>query len=356
MKIKYIYCFFILVMLFTGCQSEEKEFGELPEKKLKKEPSNVVQLPIELTKNEARFPVEDLVSETAGSLQYDSIHRTLHLTINDDQFYLIDGVPVLERNGEYIANDEIYLIIEDDRPYLPSSFLEAGLGLDINYSKEVVSFEWLGPVEKVGGPPSDFNFETWDTEKMIDYLSFLKKPIKGAQVSTIPSHLPGAKRPYRNGYHEGVDWYDFASGGDINIETPIYGMAKGIVVRADHNYKEYPSPEVRNKDLKFTSSLGETPEYIFDKLRGRQVWIQYPNGVMSRFAHLSAIPEEIQVGQEIDENTIIGYVGNSGTSGAVNQDLTELHLHQDLLIYGELFWKPLKQDEVLTVLKNIFKQ
>ncbi|WP_418198592.1 M23 family metallopeptidase [Alkalihalobacterium sp. APHAB7] len=355
-KRKIISLVLLFLLVLTACQSGEKEFGEMANKKTNEQPANVVQLPIEITPNEARFSVVDLASEMNGSYEYDPIHRTLSLTIDDDHFYLIEGVPVLERNGEYLAENDIYLIIEDDQPYLPSSFLELGLGMSTTYTKEAISFEWYGPVEKVGGPPKDFNFESWNADQMIEYLSFLKKPIQGAQVSTIPSHLPGAKRLYRNGYHEGLDWYDFASGGDISFDTPIYGMSKGIVVRADHNYEEYGSPEVRNTDLKFTSSLGETPEYIFDRLRGRQVWVQYPNGVMSRFAHLSDIPEDIRVGQEIDENTIIGYVGNSGTSGAVNQDSTELHLHQDLLIYGELFWKPLDQDEVLTVLKSIFKE
>ncbi|WP_236034891.1 M23 family metallopeptidase [Alkalihalobacterium elongatum] len=359
MNKRILYTFYTLlffILAFTGCQSGHKELGEMPQKKIEKE-SHVVQLPMELTNNETRFSVEDLVTEMNGTFEYDPLHRTLHLTIDQDHFYLIDGVPVLERNGEYLASDDIYLIIDDeDQPFLPASFLEVGLEMNTTYSKDAISFEWFGPVEKVGGPPDQFNFETWDTDQMIEYLSFLNKPIKGAQVSTIPSHLPGAKRLYRNGYHEGLDWYDFASGGDISFDTPIYGMAKGTVVRADHNYEEYPSPEVRNLDLKFTSSVGETPEYIFDKLRGKQIWVQYPKGVMVRFAHLSEIPEGIHVGQEIDENTIIGYVGNSGTSGAVNQDRTELHLHQDLLIYGELFWKPFDQDQVLTVLKRIFKE
>ncbi|WP_078430615.1 M23 family metallopeptidase [Alkalihalobacterium alkalinitrilicum] len=347
-----IYSLFFLLLFVTGCQSDNRDIGE---NNTLEKTSYSVDLPMKLTENEARFSVNDLIAITDGSYDYDEIHRTLQMTINDDQFYLIEGVPVLERNGEYVANSDIYLIIENDIPYLPSAFLEIGLGLEVNYAKEVVSFEWYGPIEKVGGPPSDFNFDSWDSEQMIEYLSFLKKPIKEAEVSTIPGHLPGAKRPYRNGYHEGLDWYDFASGGDINFDTPIYGMANGTVVRADHDYEEYSSPEVRNMDLQFTSNLGETPEYIFDKLRGRQVWVQYPNGVMSRFAHLSDIPEEIRVGQTVDENTIIGYVGNSGTSGAVNQDSTELHLHQDLLIYGELFWRPLDQDQVVSVLKSIFK-
>ena len=263
----------------------------------------------------------------------------------------------MERNGEYLPTDEIYLLTkEDEKVYLPNTFIEQGLGLPITYSESTIEFQWRGPVEKVGGPPEEFDFENWNVEKMVEYLSFLKKPIKGAQVSTLSGHLPGAKRAYRNGFHEGIDWYDFASGGNINIETPVYAMANGVVVRVDHDFNDYRSVIERNKDLKAAAVFGDTPEYILDRLRGRQVWVQYPNGVMNRFAHLSAIPDDIQVGDKVDAKTIIGYVGNSGTSGAINNDMTELHLHQDLLIYGELFWKPLNQEEVREVLVRIFQE
>lgn len=132
-------------------------------------------------------------------------------------------------------------------------------------------------------------------------------------------------------------------------------MAEGVVVRADHDFQDYPSALIRNKDLSLTAELQETPAYIFDRLRGQQVWVQYENGVMSRFAHLDSIPANIKVGDIVNADTIIGYVGNSGTSGAVNQDGSELHLHQDLLIYGELFWKPFTLEETKEILLNIFQ-
>lgn len=345
----------LLVSVLIGCNQGGDKTETVKEPSVMIEEDNKkFELSMEITEQEARFPLDELMEIVDGTYVYDEVHRTLTISINDESFYLIDGVNVLERNGEYIADEDIYLIVEEEAIYLPAAFLTNGLGLPIEYKESKMAFEWLGPVQRAGGPPPGFHFEDWTAEEMIEYLSFLEKPIKNAQVSTIPSHLPGARRPYRNGYHEGLDWYDFASGGNISKDTPVYGMGQGVVVRADHDYVEYESPEVRNVDLSITAELGETPAYIFDRLRGRQVWVQYENGVMCRFAHLSDIPEDIKVGKVIDENTIIGYVGNSGTSGAVNQDLTELHLHQDILIYGELFWKPLSQEEVREVLVAIF--
>jgi murein DD-endopeptidase MepM/ murein hydrolase activator NlpD len=344
------------VMMTSGCQQTTVEDPTQDNLEGPQLEEDVAKLPIEIKEDGARFKVDDLIQITGGDYSFDELHRTLEITVDKDQFYLIDEVPVLERNGEYLATDRIYLIVnEEDEVYLPTAFIEEGLNTPLTFSEEAATFSWFGPTEAVGGRPEAFNFEEWNADQMVAYLDFLEKPIAGAEVSTISAHLPGAPRAYRNGFHEGIDWYDFSSGGNINTDTPIYAMGEGIVVRADQEYEEYSSPEVRNQDLALTAEYGETPEYIFDRLRGRQVWVQYPNGVMNRFAHLDDIPEDLNVGDRVNAETIIGYVGNSGTSGAVNQDLSELHLHQDLLIYGELFWKPLSQEEVREVLLRIWE-
>lgn len=350
-----------IFIVMVGCQqqtpNEEKQVNEEPA--ISEEDNNKEQIAIDITESEARFALDDLIGIVGGSYEFDNLHRTLKLSIHDDEFYFIDGVPVLERNGEYLPNQDIYLIIEGEEGqeelFLPVEFLELAMEVPVQFGEEHVAFEWYGPTEKVGGPPETFNFDQWSVDQMVQHLSFLEKPIKHAEVSKIPGHLPGAPRAYRNGFHEGIDWYDFASGGNINTNTPVYAMGEGVVVRADHDFVEYNSPQERNIDLAYTAELGETPTFIFDRLRGRQVWVQYQGGVMNRFAHLSAIPENLQVGDQVDAETVIGYVGNSGTSGAVNQDSSELHLHQDLLIYGELFWKPLTQEEVVEVLERIWE-
>ncbi|WP_332693811.1 M23 family metallopeptidase [Halalkalibacter lacteus] len=356
---KFMYALFFVLFL-SGCQgqaSEEEVVNDNQSHQIEGE--NKEKLAVTISENEARFLLDDLVEIVGGEWEFDPIHRSLTVTINDDQYYLIDGVPVLERNGEYIPSEDVYLIVEGNEGteeiYLPVEFLEVALGTNVVFEEEQLSFQWFGPTERVGGPPDAFQFDDWDVDQMVEYLSFLEKPIKGAQVSTVSSHLPGAPRAYRNGYHEGIDWYDFASGSGISTETPIYAMGDGVVVRADHDFTEYESVEKRNQDLALTAELGATPEYIFDRLRGRQVWVQYQGGVMNRFAHLHDIPNDLQVGDRVTADTIIGYVGNSGTSDGVAEDYEAgLHLHQDLLIYGELFWKPLSQTEVQEVLERIW--
>jgi murein DD-endopeptidase MepM/ murein hydrolase activator NlpD len=362
-RTKHLIYIFCLVLFLNGCQGQASEEEIVTDddqlEVIENEGENLEKLAVTISANEARFLVDELIEIVGGEWEYDQIHRTLNMTINDDQYYLIDGVPVLERNGEYFPSENVYLIVEGNEGteeiYLPVEFLEIALGTSVVFEDEHVSFQWMGPAERVGGPPETFHFEDWDVEQMVEYLSFLEKPIKGAQVSTIASHLPGAPRAYRNGYHEGIDWYDFASGGGISTETPLYAMGDGVVVRADHDFTEYATSEERKQDLALTAELGDTPEYIFDRLRGRQVWIQYQGGVMNRFAHLHDIPSNLQVGDRVNADTIIGYVGNSGTSDGVAADYERgLHLHQDLLIYGELFWKPLSQTEVQEVLERIW--
>jgi murein DD-endopeptidase MepM/ murein hydrolase activator NlpD len=347
--------FLALLFNVSGCQEQEKNISNSN----KEYEEGMVELAIDITESEARFLLKDLVEQVGGEYQFDPVHRTLQLSIHNDQFKLIDGVPVLEKNGEYIASEDIYLITEgregQEEIFLPVDFLEVGLDTNVVYEESNILFPSIEPTQRVGGPSETFQMEDLDVETMVDYLSFLEKPIKGAQVSKIPSHLPGAPRAYRNGFHEGIDWYDFASGGGISTDTPVYAMGDGVVVRVDHDYVEYASSEERKQDLDFTAQLGDTPEYIFDRLRGRQVWVQYQGGVMNRFAHLHDIPDNIQVGDRVNSETVIGYVGNSGTSDGVSQNYEAgLHLHQDLLIYGELFWKHLTQEEVLEVLERIW--
>ncbi|MCK0470596.1 M23 family metallopeptidase [Halalkalibacter sp. APA_J-10(15)] len=369
-------CFILLV----GCQMndepiEEQEMDEnkaaetkqqdVKEKDDVEEGSTEVDdslqlLSMERLNDQPHFMLNDLLDIIGGEYDFDDVHRTVEITINDDSFYLIDEVPVLERNGQYVATDEIHLTIVEEKDdysvFLPVAFIEKGLDIPVQIERETIEFHWYGPTERVGGPPEDFDMSDWDVDEMVDYLSFLESPIQGAQVSRQPSHLPGAPRDYRNGFHEGIDWYGYATGEAITPETPIYAMGEGVVVRVDHDFKEYSSPEERNEDLAYTVEIQDTPEYIFDRLRGMQVWVEYPGGVMNRFAHLSGIPEDLQVGDTVDAETVIGYVGNTGTSFSVNGDeMGGLHLHQDLLIYGELFWEPFTLDETSTILQRIWE-
>lgn len=61
------------------------------------------------------------------------------------------------------------------------------------------------------------------------------------------------------------------------------------------------------------------PKASGSKSWGNYVYIKHPNGMFTRYAHLET-GIKVKVGQEVDENTMLGYIGNTGRS-------TARHLH-----------------------------
>ena len=56
-------------------------------------------------------------------------------------------------------------------------------------------------------------------------------PCEDINISKRSSRLPNAPRKYRNGTHRGIDFF-------ANWGTNIRAVAPGVVIRADHHYKE----------------------------------------------------------------------------------------------------------------------
>ena len=153
-------------------------------------------------------------------------------------------------------------------------------------------------------------------------------PIAGACVSEHPGHLPGASRTYRNdGIHEGLDFYQWASCTTISYATEIRAAKAGVVVRADLDYIEVTPEEWAQFE-----AANFAGEEILDRLRGRQVWIDHGRGVVTRYAHLSAIAEGIAVGVEVQQNQVIGNPGESGQQEVYLNPGTDIHLHFEIRI------------------------
>ncbi|MBM6618619.1 M23 family metallopeptidase [Bacillus suaedaesalsae] len=298
--------------------------------------------------------VQEISEKLRVTYEYDEINRILKFNNGQETYTFIYGVPVFNNGSEHFPTSRTTFEIIKGEPYLSIDFFKGTLQAKVLERKELLTINI--PKEKTDVPASTKPLVPKDIEEILSLLSILDNPIKGANVSTVPSHLPGAKRAYRHGTHEGMDFYQYSSKVTINQQTPVYGMAEGKVVRADHDYAPYPNEKVRNNDLQIAATLPTTPEYMLDKLRGKQVWISYPNGVLARYAHLDSIPASVRVGEVITKDTVVGYVGNSGTSGEVKKDNSELHLHLDLLIHNELFWKGLSTEDVKQILKHLFEQ
>ncbi|MCA9838863.1 MAG: peptidoglycan DD-metalloendopeptidase family protein [Trueperaceae bacterium] len=199
------------------------------------------------------------------------------------------------------------------------------------------------------------NLETWSTQVINpDWPLGYIVPVEGATISSRASHLPGSLRAYRNGTHEGFDFYGGVVSVGISYGTPIVAVAAGTVIRADHDYVELTQ---EGYDQLIAASLNSqiTPPEILDKLRGRQVWIEHAGGFVSRYAHLSAIPADIVVGVQVVQGQEVGETGNSGTLEAAQGTQDGPHPHVEIWKGNETYLgKGLEPDQIWDLAAQVF--
>lgn len=313
-----------------------------------------VSLPIRTAEGRSYFYLQDL-KRLGIQIDVDEEMGTVTLTEGKLALGFLREAPVLSRNHRYLPVDATPLWEGKNKIWIPVEAVEVGLG-------RAVKMDSATDVAVVGAPAleaSAFSDHFADSSQdlsvtqMIDRLSFLSSPIEGAQVSSQPTHLPGALRTYRNGVHEGLDYYTDTSGIVIDTDTEVVAAADGIVVRVDHDYVEMSEKE-RNHLLEAAARhLGQTPAYIFDKMRGRTVWVQHKNGVLTRYAHLSRTSPDLQLGDEVSKGDLVGYVGNSGTRDGVKGNDRGLHLHFDILIDDDWIWESYTSAERRRILEEV---
>ena len=157
-------------------------------------------------------------------------------------------------------------------------------------------------------------------------LSGFAYPIAGGCLPQGDQLMPNAPRDYRKGVHEGVDFYNVDNCTAIGLGTPVLAAKAGRVIRVDRNYV----------DLNATSLVAvmanpTAPESI-DVFRGRQVWVDHGGGIVTRYCHLSAAADGLQVGSMVNAGDTIAFVGESGTPESVGNPGHEYHLHFELRI------------------------
>ncbi len=195
----------------------------------------------------------------------------------------------------------------------------------------------------------------YEQEELIQKLEDFQSPIEGATITRRESQLPGAPREYRNGIHEGVDYYNGFVDVPIEMGTEVLAVDEGVIKRADHGYEEM-TPERHQEILNEARGADITPEWILDKLRGKQVWIEHEGGIVTRYAHLYSIPENIEEGKEVEAGEHIGGVGNSGTSDGVEGTNGGAHLHFEIWISDDYYlgkdMEPMESREILMEVLN----
>ncbi len=178
-------------------------------------------------------------------------------------------------------------------------------------------------------------------------------PLAGGCLPSGDQLMPGASREYRQGTHEGIDFYDSDNCTPIGVGTEVLAAKAGKVVRADWNYSPLTQAELDEME-KRTPVADQTDEAALDRYRGRQVWIDHGNGVVTRYAHLSRIADGIGVGVSVRQGELIAYVGNSGTPESLTDPNAEMHLHFELRVGDGYLGKGLAAPEVRSLYEKAF--
>ena len=164
-------------------------------------------------------------------------------------------------------------------------------------------------------------------------------PIEGGDIPADLELLPGAARDYRSGLHEGID-FPTVNG------TPVLAAASGTVARVDVSFLDW-NREQQEIALYEALTLGYTPAATLDRIRGRQVWIDHGKGVMTRYAHLSAV-EPLVVGQTVEAGVLIGTVGSSGYPQGGP------HLHFEVRVGDGFYGDGLSGDLLVRAVSRLF--
>jgi murein DD-endopeptidase MepM/ murein hydrolase activator NlpD len=165
-------------------------------------------------------------------------------------------------------------------------------------------------------------------------------PIEGGDIPQDLELLPGAPRDYRGGIHEGIDF-------PAPNETPVLAAASGTVARVDSSFVDWTGDE-QDAALTEAVTLGYTPTSTLDRIRGRQVWIDHGKGVITRYAHLSAVAPLV-VGQKVEAGALIGQVGSSGFPQGGP------HLHFEVRVGEDFYGDGLTGDELLRAVSRLFR-
>ena len=165
-------------------------------------------------------------------------------------------------------------------------------------------------------------------------------PIEGGDIPDDPDLLPGAPRDYRAGIHEGIDF-------PAPTGAPVLAGASGTVARVDVSFLDW-TREQQEIALSEALTLGYTPAATLDRIRGRQVWIDHGKGVITRYAHLSAV-EPLFVGQKIEAGTLIGEVGSSGYPQGGP------HLHFEVRVGDDFYGDGLSGGALVRAVSRLFR-
>lgn len=178
-------------------------------------------------------------------------------------------------------------------------------------------------------------------------------PLAGGCLPESDALIPNAPREYRGGIHEGLDLYEYDNCTQIRGGTEALAAKDGTVIRADYGYHDLTPAELDAANARIAAGEADAFEVI-DLFRGRQVWIDHGQGIVTRYAHLGGIPDNIRPGVEVQAGDVVAYVGDSGTPESLTAPGAEDHLHFEVRVGESFLGAGLPAGEVRALYQALF--
>lgn len=185
-------------------------------------------------------------------------------------------------------------------------------------------------------------------------LEGIAMPVRGAGLPRHPGVFPGARRLYRHGVHQGLDFFhDPGCGTYVEMDTPAVAAEAGKVIRADVDYRDMNDREYARvmTDCAKKQFCSEANEDLF---RGCQVWLDHGNGLITRYAHLDKARSDLKPGMKVRRGETVGYIGVSGTGENTSGRFKHPHLHFEIWLDGHYLGYGLSLAETVGVYEDIF--
>ena len=180
-------------------------------------------------------------------------------------------------------------------------------------------------------------------------------PVAGGCLPQSDTLMPNAPREYRNGTTEGVDFYTYDNCVEVSAGDPVIAAKDGVVVRADLAYHDLTQEELDGANARIAS--GDPNAFdIIDLFRGRQVWIDHGDGIVTRYAHLGGIAPGIREGARVAQGQTVAFIGDSGTPESLSNPGTENHLHWELRVGDTYLGAGAPPDEVRSLYEGLFEE
>ena len=275
--------------------------------------------------------------------------------VADGLLYVLDSNDrrVLALDTETGETRRVYTFIDRDVTLRGCWPVDGGLllvGPDVVYrtpaAGEGFALRLKGSAEGVAAPPV--------SEVAWDRLRGLRMPIASMGLPQRLNSLPAAPRQYRYGVHQGIDFYAWPGGVKVTTSTEVRAAHDGVVIRADWDYVN-PTKSQMDNWLATCREEGYTPEDALDGFRGRQVWLNHGDGLITRYAHLSRIAAGLKVGDWVARGQVIGTVGNSGTPQSLYDADGEIHLHFEIWLDGRYVGQYLSTVEIRRLLSRVLR-